>query len=85
MDRKDFVERLKSLIEELSEGNKSRFAASLGLHSSYMDRWLNKGHLPSAEHMDNMRDILDVNINWLLSGKGPRYLTTRKRKRSDKG
>lgn len=72
-DNDDFVTRFKFLIDRLAGGNQTEFARVLGIQSSYVNRWVKQGNLPSTEHLANIVDRLGVNINWLLTGKGSWY------------
>ena len=74
-----FVIRLKELIKDLADGVNLRFAGMIGLHSSYIDRWINQGGLPSAEHLENIHRKLNINLNWLLTGEGSRYIKKEER------
>lgn len=73
-----FMIRLKSLIDEIAGaeyGSKTRFAGMLGVDPSYIDRWTNQKLFPSAEHLANIQEKLHISIDWLLTGKGDRYIT----------
>ena len=74
MSNKDFTDRLLLLVDHKAGGVKARFAELLRINPSYLNRWVNDGSLPSAEHLANMAEKLNVNINWLLTGKGPMYI-----------
>ncbi len=74
MKDKPFIDRLLSVIKELTEDNKKKFAEMLGVRAVHIDHWVNRGSLPSAEHLKNFQQKLNLNINWLLTGEGPRYL-----------
>ena len=73
MTNEIFRSNLLSLIKEHADGKLSRFAEILGLHSSYLDRWLNKEELPSGRYFINFYDKLGINIHWLLTGEGDKY------------
>lgn len=73
MTDKSFIDRLLLIINDLTNGNKLRFAEMLGISPAYIDRWTNQGSLPSAEHLANIKEKLGVNLNWLLTGKGPSF------------
>ena len=72
-----FVIRLETLINDIAEGKKIKFAEMLGVSPAYIDRWTNQGSLPSAEHLANIHDKLNININWLLTGEGEKFIKSR--------
>ena len=74
MTNKPLLDRLLLLINDLTDGNKKRFAEMLEVTPSYIDRWTNQGILPSAEQLTNIHDKLNININWLLTGEGAKYI-----------
>ena len=74
MTNKPLLDRLLLLINDLTDGNKKRFAEMLEVTPSYIDRWTNQGILPSAEQLTNIHDKLNININWLLTGEGSKYI-----------
>lgn len=74
MNDKDFTKRLLLLVDHKAGGIKVQFADLLGIDPSYLNRWVNMGNLPSAEHLTNIARKLNVNINWLLTGEGPMYI-----------
>jgi len=74
---KPLLDRLLSLINELTDGNKKRFAETLGIKPENVNRWINEGSLPSAEHLSNLKNKLNININWLLTGEGEKFIKSR--------
>lgn len=77
MTTKPLLDRLLSLINELTDGNKKRFAETLGIKPENVNRWINEGSLPSAEHLSNLKNKLNININWLLTGEGEKFIKSR--------
>lgn len=67
-------DRILILIKLLAEDTPNRFAEMLGIHSSYLDRWLNKGSLVSSKHLQNFHSKLNINLNWLLAGNGEMFV-----------
>lgn len=74
MNDGEIVTRIKLLIEKRAGGVKKEFAEALGIYPSLIEKWTNQGNMPSAEHLSNFATKLNVNINWLLTGKGPIYI-----------
>lgn len=74
MTTKPTLDRLLTVINDLTNGNKKRFAEMLGVTPSYIDGWTNKGIFPSAEQLANIQEKLHISIDWLLTGKGERYI-----------
>lgn len=70
MTNKPLLDRLLLLINDLTGGNKKRFAEMLGISPPQIDHWINRGSLPSAEHLANLHNKLYISINWLLTGEG---------------
>ena len=77
MTNKAFKDKLLVLIKELANNNKKKFADLIEASPQNIDSWINRGYFPKQEHLKNFRDKLGVNINWLLTGKGPMYIEDR--------
>jgi transcriptional regulator with XRE-family HTH domain len=67
---KGFHARLGFLIRDLADGKEKDFAKLLEINPENINKWTNRGSLPSAEQLENIARRLNVNINWLLSGEG---------------
>ena len=74
MTDKPLLSRLLLLIDDLTEGNKKKFAEMLGVSPTHIDHWVNRGSLPNAEQLENIHRKLNVNLNWLLTGKGEMFV-----------
>lgn len=57
--------------------NQTEFAAMLGVHRSTLSRYERGEFEPSIEFLDHICSKFGVNINWLLFGKGPKYLSNK--------
>lgn len=69
-----FIERLKKLIADNTEGAKSTvFAKRAEIPGGTFANYL-KGRLPQAEQLIRIRETYGVNIDWLLTGEGEPYL-----------
>jgi len=77
LTNKPFTDRLLQLIQDIASGHKKNFANMIGAKPSNIDSWINRGSFPSQEHLKNFREKLGININWLLTGKGPMYMEDR--------
>ncbi|MCK4786247.1 MAG: helix-turn-helix domain-containing protein [Desulfobacteraceae bacterium] len=77
MTDQSFIDRLLLLIEDHTNGNKKKFAGLIDVSPQNIDSWINKGYSPKKEHLENLRDKLALNINWLLTGKGPMFTEDR--------
>ena len=68
----------KSVGERLrfARGNLSRveFAELLGAHVNTVRNWETGSSIPKSEIIVRLLEILNVNLNWLFSGKGKPYL-----------
>lgn len=51
------------------------FAKKIGVSKMTVQRWEAGTRLPCADDLLKMQQQFDININWLLSGDGPRYLS----------
>jgi len=69
-----FVKRLEEVIKAIAGGNQTDFAARIGAPRANVNAWLNKGRLPAEEYLAAMRGKLNVDINWLFTGKGSMFL-----------
>lgn len=72
MKSEDVSDRILQLINMFADGNKTRFAEILGISKTNIQDWTNpkRLRLPAAEHLANIRDKLNISIDWLLTGEG---------------
>jgi phage repressor protein C with HTH and peptisase S24 domain len=68
----NFVDRLKSLVDEHAGGKVTIFAKKAGIYPGTFDNYL-KGRLPQAEQLLYIRQTYGVSIDWLLTGEGEPY------------
>jgi transcriptional regulator with XRE-family HTH domain len=68
-----FTKRLIALVKEKTEGNGKKFAENAGIKQATFNNYLN-GRLPNADILNNICNTYDVNLNWLVSGRGPKYI-----------
>ena len=72
----DFLSRLKYLIEKEADGKYSVFAKLCGIpHTTFYN--YTKGRMPHSEHLCRIQETFSVDLNWLLSGIGEPYLSTK--------
>ena len=69
-----FVIRLETLINDIAEGKKIKFAEMLGVSPTHIDNWINRGSLPNANQLTNIYQKLNINLNWLLTGEGEMFV-----------
>jgi len=69
----DITNRLIALVEELAEGVGKKFAENAGIKQATFHNYLN-GRLPSADVLNDICNYYNVNLNWLVSGKGAKYI-----------
>ena len=72
-----FFSRLNELILEHAGGEHGafkKFACLLDIPPSSLFKWTKRRSLPSADQLVNFREKLGVNLNWLLTGQGAKYL-----------
>lgn len=66
-------DRLLTLVKEKAGGMPSVFAKKAGIPHSTFYGYL-KGRGPHSEHLLRIHNEFNVNINWLLTGNGKRYI-----------
>lgn len=69
----NITERLLLIIKEKAEGKYTVFAKNAGIIPTTMLNYI-KGRLPSSESLINICKAFDVNITWLLTGRGEPYI-----------
>jgi len=67
-------ERLNQLVDEISPGSAKKFATSVGVGSVTFYNYL-KGRIPPADVLGNICEKHNVNLNWLVLGIEPKYIT----------
>jgi len=68
----NFGDRIKIIWGGLSQED---FAAFLSVHRNTVRGWESNKGMPNKEIITQFHEILNVNLNWLFSGKGEPYLT----------
>lgn len=67
-------ERFGKIIRTLYGGNKSAFAAAIGVAPSVVDNIVGKRQgKPSFDVIEKVSAIAEVNIDWLITGKGTAF------------
>jgi transcriptional regulator with XRE-family HTH domain len=64
--------RMKTVRGDLPQ---KAFANRLAVHVNTVQRWEAGTRLPCADDLLRMQQQFDININWLLSGDGPKHLS----------
>lgn len=67
------ADRLQTLVNEQTDGNAKLFAEVAGIISVTFYNYL-KGRTPKADALANICIKYGVNLNWLVSGVGSKYL-----------
>jgi len=70
----DISQGLSILVDEISQGNRKKFAMGAGIVPATLHNYLN-GRVPKADALVNICKSYNINLNWLLTGKGPKYIT----------
>ena len=65
---------IKTRLRGIVGPNLSKFARTIGEHRQTVDNYL-LGRMPRAEFLKKLAEKKNININWLLTGKGPKELT----------
>lgn len=68
-----FTSRLLSLVDEQTTGNAALFAQKVGVTQATFHNYT-KGRLPNVAILNNICSTFKVNLNWLVTGEGPRYI-----------
>lgn len=64
-------ERFSQIITALFNGNKSAFASAIGVTPSVVDNIVGKRQgKPSFDVVEKVSALAEMNINWLITGKG---------------
>ena len=85
MDTKPFKDRVLDIIKKTTKGNQKKFSKLTGIGESTMSGWFKGDRFPSRYSLEKLRDSLGININWLLTGRGPVYLKEKGKKEASVG
>ena len=69
----NYIDRLKELISDNAGGKHTVFAKTAKIPTSTFQYYVD-GRMPSPEHLIRICECYGVNINWLLTGKGDKYI-----------
>lgn len=69
----NILERLTELIEEFAGGKYTVFAKKAGIQAPAMHNYM-KGRMLSGDSLINICETFNVNITWLLTGRGGKYV-----------
>jgi len=76
MDYKPLLEMLLASLRL----SKKKFAESIGVSQGNVSDWFNKPNArPSIDALKRISDTHNINLNWLITGKGEMYNSTRAR------
>lgn len=70
----NITERLIALVKELADGNGKKFAEKAGIKQATFHNYLN-GRTPKADFLNDICSTYNVNLNWLISGRGHKFIT----------
>jgi transcriptional regulator with XRE-family HTH domain len=81
----DISERLLFLVKRHTKGKVTVFAKKAGIPPSTFQYYIND-RMPHGEHLKRICETFNVNLNWLLIGKGDPYISSEaNEKTGDKG
>lgn len=66
--------RLKEIVDEFGNGKNATFARLIDIPRATFQRYVDKGEINKTEHLIKISDELEINIHWLVTGDGPKYL-----------
>lgn len=69
----DIAGRLLALIKDQANGNAALFAKKAGVLPATLHNYL-KGREPSTSTLSSICKIFNVNLNWLITGCGGKYI-----------
>jgi hypothetical protein len=67
-------QRLKYLVELLSEGKHTVFAKKCGIPPGSFQAYINGERVPPTEHLMKIVAVCGINLNWLLVGGGEPFI-----------
>ena len=70
----DISRRLSALVGEIAGGNSKQFSVKAGVNQATFHNYL-KGRAPCTEVLYNICCSYKINLNWLVAGLGPKYIT----------
>lgn len=77
-------QRIKEIISDKTDGNVTAFSSALGYSSSQkvnrlfkIDPRTQKYPVPSSTIISDISNMFNIDINWIISGTGKKYTTTR--------
>ena len=76
--RERVTPRMQALVKEF--GGVTAFAKASGVHPKYVYRWTSTGMVPNTDTLIRFRVLHNVSTEWLLFGRGERYINGRKPK-----
>lgn len=68
------INRLLELVSEFADGKKTVFAQNAGIPKGTFYGYL-KGGSPHIEHLVRLSETYSVSIDWILTGRGSKYLS----------
>lgn len=74
MTEETIRDRILLLIKIHADSVNKRFAEMLDVTPKNIDDWVNKGYTPHGEQLLKFYSKLNININWLLTGEGSRFV-----------
>ena len=72
--KKQIGKRLKA-IRELKGLSQTELGESLGIQYQHVSKYERGGSVPTWENLIKMIELYEVNINWLLTGRGKVFLS----------
>ncbi len=69
----NLIDRLLEIIDDLADGKSTVFAKNAGIPPSTFQYYV-KGRMPHGDHLKRICEYYNVNINWLLTGKGKKHI-----------
>lgn len=67
--------RIKEVRKDLFGGINKKFAEALGEHPNTTSNWVREGYSVGRGVVSKISNTLNVDYDWLLTGKGEKYLT----------
>lgn len=72
----NLTERLEIIVREKANGKYTVFARNCGINETTFQNYFKHGRNPGYTTLLNMCEVYSVNINWLLTGRGSKYITS---------
>lgn len=81
MEKKEHTEKEERLLLFISKVNLSQkdFSEQIGITGRTLHNYIHNDRYPNPEYLIKMKELFNLNINWLLTGDGNMFNENRKK------